>query len=104
MLGATAIGYPELLILHLIVLLEECFHFIQRARIDFFQSFDVSMKLGVRRDADESVVLYPVNIPRQSRGLYDVSRSKRLKTPLAWLLASAGPAVASGNTGVPVLS
>jgi hypothetical protein len=39
-----------------------------------------------------------VNIPRQSRGLYDVSRSKRLKTPLAWLLTSEGPAVASGNT------
>jgi hypothetical protein len=39
-----------------------------------------------------------VNIPRRSRGLYDVSRSKRLKTPLAWLLTSEGPAVASANT------
>src|SRR5580658_6642571 len=38
-----------------------------------------------------------VNSPRQSRGM--VSRSKRLKTQLAWLLASAGPVVASGNTG-----
>jgi hypothetical protein len=45
-----------------------------------------------------------VNIPRQSRGLYDVSRSKRLKTPLAWLLTSEGPAVASGNTRVFVTS
>ena len=45
-----------------------------------------------------------VNIPRQSRGLYDVSRSKRLKTPLAWLLTSEAPAVASGNTRVFVTS
>src|SRR5271163_1884104 len=45
-----------------------------------------------------------VNIPRQSRGLYDVSRSKRLKTPLAWLLTSEGPAVASANTRVFVTS
>jgi hypothetical protein len=45
-----------------------------------------------------------VNIPRQSRGLYDVSRSKRLKTPLAWLLTPEGPGVASGNTRVFVTS
>ena len=33
-----------------------------------------------------------------------MSRSKRLKTPLAWLLTSEGPAVASGNTRVFVTS
>ena len=45
-----------------------------------------------------------VNIPRQSRGLYDVSRSKRLKTPLAWLLALEAPSGREGNIGVFVTS
>ena len=61
---------------------------------------------AVRRDYEyeRNGVANIVNIPRQSRGLYDVSRSKRLKTPLAWLLASEAPAAASCNTGVFVTS
>jgi hypothetical protein len=59
-------------------------------------------KAGIKNPA--SIEIVKVNTPRQSRGLYDVSRSKRLKTPLAWLLTSEGPAVASGNTRVFVTS
>src|SRR5271163_4913222 len=64
-----------------------------------------TMAYKQRRDALSSLARhFDVNIPRQSRGLYDVSRSKRLKTPLAWLLTAEGPAVASANTRVFVTS
>ena len=59
MLQAGTIHGSKLLSLHLIILRKERFHFIQHARIDLLQAFDVPMQLGVRRNPDEPIILDP---------------------------------------------
>ena len=79
---------------------------LKTANIHFFTTNlpQETMAFSIANAPSDKDTATIVNIPRQSRGLYDVSRSKRLKTPLAWLLTSEAPAVASGNTRVFVTS